>query len=97
MKHAAICNRTDKVLAIESCSFELADRMEWEFPPETSWRHVKIHECRGCDKNDLDDYVPERFDYYGITTGHWCESCYNSGKYPYRRDAYDPYNEYGTR
>ena len=49
--------------------------------------------CKGrnCDKNDTnDDSIQERFDAYGMSTGHYCENCYENN-YPYRRDRYyDP-------
>lgn len=44
--------------------------------------------CRGknCDSRD----TVERFDYYGISTGYWCDECYDNN-YTYRKDAYyDP-------
>lgn len=45
--------------------------------------------CRGCGK--CDNSVHERFDAYGITTGFWCNKCYDSDEYPYRKDHYfDP-------
>lgn len=95
MKYAAI-DIDNKVLATRDFFDELEFTMETEFPG-VQWFTRKIPECRGCGVDDLTTYAPERFDHYGITTGHWCESCYNSGKYPYRRDAYDPHNDFGTR
>jgi hypothetical protein len=45
------------------------------------------HSCRGCEVKDAE----ERFDANGITTGYWCNDCYDSNKYPYRKDQYfDP-------
>jgi hypothetical protein len=41
--------------------------------------------CRGCQtKQD----VEEQCDAYGYSTGYWCDSCYESDRYPYRRDRY---------
>lgn len=42
--------------------------------------------CRGneCDKHD----TCERLDAYGISTGYWCDDCYENN-YPYRKDWYD--------
>lgn len=41
--------------------------------------------CRGCEtKQD----VEEQHDAYGYSTGYWCDSCYESDRYPYRRDRY---------
>lgn len=42
------------------------------------------HKCRGCET----PYADEKWDAHGITTGIWCEQCYNSDKYPYRKDKY---------
>lgn len=44
---------------------------------------VKEFTCKGCH----DVGAQERFDYYGITTGHYCDSCYENN-YPYRKDRY---------
>ena len=30
-----------------------------------------------------------REDAYGIPTGFYCDDCYDSDRYPYRRDRYD--------
>jgi hypothetical protein len=48
-----------------------------------------IH-CRGrnCDKTTrTDDTISERSDAYGISTGHYCDDCYENN-YPYRKDRY---------
>ena len=45
-----------------------------------------IHEkCRGCETV----HASEMHDAYGITTGYWCDDCYNSSKYPYKKHRYD--------
>jgi hypothetical protein len=51
--------------------------------------------CKGCGTV----HANERHDHYGITTGHWCDDCYESDKYPYRKDRYptmehDGYGDY---
>ena len=51
--------------------------------------------CKGCGTV----HATERHDHYGITTGHWCDDCYESDKYPYRKDRYptmehDGYGDY---
>ena len=51
----------------------------------------KVVTCRGCDSEGHPQH-----DAYGISTGHWCYSCYDSPKYPYRKDRYD-YEAYGER
>jgi|14BtaG_2_1085337.scaffolds.fasta_scaffold58610_3 hypothetical protein len=52
----------------------------------------RIIPCRGCNENEGE----LMYDAYGISTGHWCYSCYDSPKYPYRKDRYD-YEAYGER
>jgi len=52
---------------------------------------IKVIPCRGCDNEGHLQY-----DAYGISTGHWCDTCYDSPKYPYRKDRYD-YEGYGER
>lgn len=42
--------------------------------------------CRKCENTD----VQEKYDYYGISTGYWCDNCYENN-YPYRKDAYYDY------
>ncbi|MCB1160877.1 MAG: hypothetical protein KDK45_25470, partial [Leptospiraceae bacterium] len=51
--------------------------------------------CQGCKKklDNPDNIKPsqsewKREDSYGIFTGVYCEECYNSNKYPYRKDRY---------
>lgn len=51
--------------------------------------------CR-CGNHTADRHSWLRYDAYGIPTGHWCDECYNSDRYPYRRDRYE-YWEYGER
>ena len=55
--------------------------------------------CRGCEKKCEDGYQSgelvhhywARSDAYGIYTGLYCDKCYDSDKYPYRKDRYhDP-------
>lgn len=41
--------------------------------------------CRGCSTKEN---VSEQHDAYGYSTGYWCDSCYESNRYPYRRDRY---------
>ena len=52
--------------------------------------------CRGCKAEEemhrpIDQHWWARRDAYGIYTGIYCDDCYNSDKYPYRKDNYhDP-------
>lgn len=50
-----------------------------------SYYVVKNHACRGCQK--YKDDTQERSDWYGISTGYYCEDCYENN-YPYRKDRY---------
>lgn len=54
------------------------------------WYILEVIPCRGCG-NDGE----EQHDAYGISTGYWCDSCYNSNKYPYRKDRYDTIEHHG--
>ena len=56
-------------------------------------RHDEI-QCRGCNQSHDENpniYAHMRYDAYGIPTGYWCDECYESDKYPYRRDKYYDY------
>jgi len=55
--------------------------------------------CNGCqtaaedgfNSGELTYHYWARSDAYGIYTGLYCDKCYDSDKYPYRRDRYyDP-------
>ena len=55
--------------------------------------------CQGCEKKADDGFNNgeliylywARNDTYGLYTGLYCDKCYNSDKYPYRKDEYyDP-------
>ena len=47
--------------------------------------------CKGCGTIEAD----ECSDAHGITTGYWCDPCYNSSKYPYRKDKYPTMETHG--
>ena len=55
--------------------------------------------CQGCESEaeigfntgELKYHYWARSDAYGIYTGLYCDKCYDSDKYPYRKDRYfDP-------
>ena len=56
--------------------------------------------CAGCRKEE-DMYRPidmhwwARKDAYGIFTGIYCDDCYDSDRYPYRKDSYQHLLEHG--
>jgi hypothetical protein len=81
---------TGAVLFEGNSVFELQEQADHQGC--TDWNLVTIHECRSCES----EQTQERYDHYGNSTGQWCDPCYNSSKYPYRKDAYDPYNEEGS-
>ncbi len=71
-----------------------------EYVPDERFEIIEgtdyIHnKCKGCETVHAD----ERHDAYGITTGYWCEECFESEKYPYRRDRYPTleHDGYGER
>ena len=51
--------------------------------------------CRGCQKEDHDwegkpsQHYWARADHYGIYTGIYCDECYDSDRYPYKKHAYE--------
>lgn len=90
MKYQAVHCKTMEVLAEAYSRFELNETMEYEGIDD--WFLVRVVNCRKCEEPG-----EERYDFYGISTGYWCEKHYNSSEYGYRRDAYDPHNEMGTR
>lgn len=47
--------------------------------------------CRKCDSI----FSMERFDAHGITTGNWCDKCYDSDNYPFRKDKYATIETHG--
>ena len=74
---------------------ELADcRNFWpdqEFWIEEGTEYIYT-KCRGCGTV----HANECHDAYGITTGFWCDECYDSSNYPYKKYRYD-YEAYGER
>jgi len=55
-----------------------------------------VHTCRGesCSSVETSEYK----DWYGITTGHWCDTCYETN-YIFKKDRYPTmeYDGYGER
>jgi len=48
--------------------------------------------CRG---DSCENEGNEQYDAHFISTGYWCEDCYNSSKYPYRKDRYPTIETHG--
>lgn len=70
---------------------------EYEEIEEEILDYIRQVTCRHTSCESL--HAEERFDAYGITTGKWCQSCYDSGRYPYRKDRYPTieFDGYGER
>jgi hypothetical protein len=51
----------------------------------------EIIPCRGCE----DGEGQEQYDAHGISTGYWCYECYDSNRYPYRKDKYPTIETHG--
>ena len=89
MKYRIINDKTNKVEEEFYTEEEALDCVDFEFSFETH-SLIQVFECREC-SNDAD----ERRDAYGISTGYWCDACYHSNKYPYRKDAYETVERHG--
>lgn len=72
---------------MENCKSCWADDVWWI---EEGVSNV-TQKCKGCQTPE----AYERSDAHGITTGIWCEECYNSSKYPYRKDRYPTMETHG--
>lgn len=70
------------------------DAIEYDYSWDTHTINAVVP-CRGCGSHESD----ERHDWYGITTGHWCDDCYESNRYPYKKSRYatEEYDGYGER
>lgn len=71
---------------------EIFPNKEYRIEQGTDYIYTK---CKGCQTV----HAYERHDHYGITTGYWCDDCYDSDEYPYRKDRYptmehDGYGDY---
>jgi len=73
----------------EAAEKDLADcqrawpKHDFWLEPGTDYIYTK---CRHCESV----HASEQTDHYGISTGYWCDDCYEH-HYPYRKDAYyDP-------
>lgn len=70
------------------------DAYDYEGLTPENYSIIYVTPCRSCGRD-----ADERYDFYGISTGHWCEECYESKEYPYRRDRYATieHDGYGER
>jgi hypothetical protein len=51
----------------------------------------RVIPCRGCEDGEGE----EQHDAHFISTGYWCNDCYESDRYPYRRDKYPTVETHG--
>ena len=95
MKYQLRCMKTDKVLFEGFSRYECEEWMEYEeLGMGDDWRNYYIDQvipCRGCELNEGE----EQHDAHGISTGHWCNECYESSNYPYRKDRYETIETHG--
>lgn len=87
MKYQVKCMTSDEVLFESFLEEECYEWAEYEVEP------VYIHQfvtCRGCEQEGY-----ERYDAHGISTGNWCADCYDSDRYPYRKDRYPTIETHG--
>ena len=93
MKYQVYNQQTNKVECEFDTRFEADEAIELEFDWETH-TIIKFHECGGCEQEGY-----ERHDYHGISTGHWCDKCYESSRYPYKKTRYatEEFDGYGER
>ncbi len=52
---------------------------------------ARVIPCRGCEDGEGE----EQHDAHFISTGYWCNDCYESDRYPYRRDKYPTVETHG--
>ena len=93
MIHKAVHNDSNKVpneLTAHSLE-ELQEMVKYEKWADNEHIYFKVHTCRSCQVEETE----ERFDYHGVHTGWWCHECYDSDKYPYRKDAYPTIETHG--
>jgi hypothetical protein len=89
MKYQVINDKTNKVEEEFYIKEDALDCVDFKFSFETH-SIIQVISCRGCDKEGH-----ERQDWYGISTGHWCDECYESNRYTYRKDAYETIERHG--
>lgn len=92
MKYQLLDMNTDEVLHEEHSQFEINEYIEYNQLELGTYYTIQIIPCRGCGC----DEAMERHDAHGITTGYWCDPCYEDGsKYTYRKDKYPTIETHG--
>ncbi len=91
MKYQVKCIHTDEVLFESFTRHECGEWMEYQqLGMGDAWIDQVIS-CRGCGG----DESQEQHDAHGISTGYWCHECYESSRYPYRKDRYPTIETHG--
>ena len=87
-------NKTHGTWAEFHLRIEALECFEWGEVSENEYNIIYVTQCKNCGRD-----ADERYDFYGISTGHWCEECYESKEYPYRKDRYATieHDGYGER
>lgn len=89
-----INNQTNETWAEFHSRIEALDCFEWGGVSENEYNIIYVTPCKNCGKD-----ADEKYDFYGISTGYWCDECYDSNKYPYKKQRYATieYDGYGER
>jgi hypothetical protein len=82
---------TDKELGQAYCQEEINELVEYLGLENGDYYVNQVIPCRGCKS----DEAMEQSDAHGISTGYWCDPCYNSSKYPYKKDRYPTIETHG--
>ncbi len=90
MKYQVKCISTDDVLFESYDRQECGEWIDYEGLGLGDVYLKKIIGCRGCDNEGHQQY-----DAHGISTGYWCHECYESDRYPYRKDRYPTIETHG--
>lgn len=98
MKYQVINDKTNKVEEEFYTQEDAMECVDFEFSFATH-SIIQVISCRGHHRFGCDEEGHERYDWYGISTGHWCDKCYESNRYPYKKSRYatEEYDGYGER
>lgn len=89
--YKAINTKTDETIETPF-SDELDEIIEYEGWLWGDYHVIEVFKCKG--KKCQSTETSQRYDYHGITTGHFCDDCYENN-YPYRKDAYPTIETHG--
>jgi len=81
----AIIDENQNTVSTHYDRFEAGDEFDRIGGFDKGFILIKVIPCNSCGS----EYATPRSDYYGIPTGHYCQSCYDDPtKYKYRKDRY---------